>query len=102
MNLDFDSQTKTENVASRGDSDLLIPIHRETHGRGGDVLARREMPEGSSRGGVHRLERFGVVSKKNQAACRRHRARARSPGARLWIFPCRLGRGKVIRQQDFL
>src|SRR5437867_3331925 len=101
MKMDFDSQMKTENVTSRGDGDLLISIHRETHGRSGDVLAGREMPKGSARARVHRLERFGVVPEKNQAACRRHRARARSPGARLWIFPGWLGRGKVIRQQDF-
>src|SRR6266481_1831419 len=99
MNMDFDSQSKTENVTSRGDGDLLIPIRRETHGRGGDVLAGGEMPEGSARAGVNRFERFGVVPEKYQAASRGHCPGARSPGAHLRIFPGRLGGRKVIRQQ---
>src|SRR6266850_7755514 len=100
LTADFESQTKTENVASGGDGDVLVAMHRETHGRRGDALAGMEMPEGCACAGVNCFERFCVVPEKDQAASGGHRASAGPPGTHLRIFPGRLGSGKVVRQQD--
>src|SRR4029077_7963311 len=60
-----------------------------------------EMPEGSARASVDRFERLCVVSKKDQAASRGHRAAVGTPGTHLGIFPCQLGSGELIREEDF-
>ena len=91
-------QSKTKNVAARGNGDVLIAVDRITHGRGVNVLASVEMPERDARFSVDGFEGLAIVAKKNQAARGGHGAAAGLSVAHLWIGPGGLVRTEVEGQ----
>ena len=64
-------QRETEDVASRGDRDVLYSVHGISHRRGMDVLSRGEVPQ---RRAIARVERNSLIAAGNKYdAIRDHR-----------------------------
>src|SRR5215471_1596867 len=101
--LVFLRQSKTENIASGRDGNVLFAVHRIAHRRSMHRLARVEMPQWLACFCVNCFERLGVVAKKNEARGRRHGSGGRPAAAcRLQISPAKRGRIKIVGQKDLV
>ena len=77
-------QSKTKNVAARGNGDALIAVDRITHGLGVNVLARDDMPERDARFSVDGFERLANDAQLNTATRGAHGAAAEMSVAHWW------------------
>src|SRR5262249_35050204 len=60
-------QSKTKDIASRGDGHVLFALDRIRHGRSRNRLSRVEVPQCLAGLRVHRFKRLRIVSKKKPA-----------------------------------
>src|SRR5215467_15096778 len=84
---EFSRQSKTENVAPRGNRYVLLRVHRVAHGRSRNGLAGMEVPQRLTGLGIHGFKRLRVIAEEKQTAGSRHDARRRAAFAGLHVSP---------------
>src|SRR6267154_282154 len=100
--FDFLGQGKTKDITSCGDGNVLLAVHRVTHGRSVKRLAGAEMPQGLAGFCFDRFEGFRVVAKEHETACGCHGSGGGPTAVRLRIAPANCCGIEVESQKSFL